>query len=290
MQYTGSIPTFLLSWLIGHTSLAQELRFPGGVTADDHRWDYVTDLLQLTLDKTSGPYGPTQLTRLPAMTEKRRIAEVRAGRLDVAFGLASIQLESSGVHVIPIPLQKGLAGWRLLLVTPLSVPRFDKVVDLPSLQPLRAGFSSTFADYPVMTTNGLNMSVGNRYGGLFEMLRRDRSDYISRGVGEVYREAESLNAGNDGNLLIHPKIALHYPADFVFIIDPKKPELAARIELGLRKAIQDGSRERLFQQYFAEALEKSDMNKRIIIEMQNPFLPASIDLKERSSWWSPASR
>lgn len=287
-RYACSASIFLLSWLIGLTAVAQEVRFPGGVTEDDRRWDYITDLLQLVLDKTSGRKEQTLLSRLPAMTEARRIAELQARRLDVAFGLASTKLENSGVYMIPIPLQKGLAGWRLLLVTPLSAPLFTEVKDLPSLQPLRGGFSSTFADFPVMLINGLNIIPGSVYLGLFEMLRRGRSDYFSRGVGEVYLEVASKQGGIKNSLLIQPSIALHYPADMVFIIDPKNPGLAARIEKGLRQAIKDGSRDRLFQQYFAADLERAAINNRTVIEMQNPFLPASIDVTDKSLWWRPS--
>jgi hypothetical protein len=268
-------------------TFAEVVTFPGGVSAEDRRWDYVTDLLQLVLDKTKTGAEEAQVVRLPVMSEARRIVELNENRLDVAFGFASIKLEASGVAMIPIPLQKGLLGWRLLMVTPASAPRFANVRDLHSLQPLRAGFSKTFADYPIMEVNGLNMSPGSDYKGLFHMLRLDRSDYISRGIGEIDAEVSAMDGGNPGSLLIQPDLVIHYPGDTVFIVTPSKPALRLRIEKGLRLAMEDGSMDNLLNKYFASILKKSELQKRTIIELQNPFLPSSMNVKDKSLWWRP---
>ena len=96
-----------------------------------------------------------------------------------------------------------------------------------------------------------------------------------------------MDGGKPGSLLVHPTLAPHYPADMVFIVSPQRPELAARLEKGLRKSIQDGSRERLFQQHFGAVLERATLHKRTVIELQNPFLPESMDPSDKTLWWRP---
>jgi hypothetical protein len=63
-------------------------------------------------------------------------------------------------------------------------------------------------------------------------------------------------------------------------------ELAEAIRSGLEAALADGSFDRLFRQYFGDALERTQLARRRIIELQNPLAPA-LPLNRPELWFDP---
>ncbi len=72
----------------------------------------------------------------------------------------------------------------------------------------------------------------------------------------------------------------------VVFVNKHKPELARRIEKGLTLAIENGTFSNLFNQYYAETLEKIDFKHRRIIKLENPYLSKETQLiTNRSELW-----
>lgn len=270
---------------------AETVRFPGGDTPYDKRWDFVIALLELALAKTpEGNATGDRVERLPSQAQGRRVAELKAGNLDVAVAIGSRQLQQKPVLFIPVPLERGLLGWRLLLVNRESAARMKTVRTKAALQPFALGFVRTFADWPIMEANGLNLVPANDYKTLFSMLSARRMDYLSRGVGEIYAEyALQIDEGNT-HVRIEPHLALHYRADWFFIVNPAKPQLARRIEQGLRLAIQDGSYDRLFAAHFGKLLTWARLDQRTVIELDNPDAPDLGTALPADWWWQPKAK
>lgn len=73
-----------------------------------------------------------------------------------------------------------------------------------------------------------------------------------------------------------------------FFVNSNNIELAARIELGLKVAIEDGS----FDKYFlthpgsAETLKKSNIKKRKVFYLDNPVLPPKTPVGNKKLWIS----
>ncbi|GAA5178152.1 transporter substrate-binding domain-containing protein [Niveibacterium umoris] len=282
------ITLLLLAALLSLPARGADIRFPGGDSPDDKRWDFVLEILALALEKAPDRAGPDRIIRLPAQMQARRIAELRAGELEVAVAVDSRDLRKQGVIVIPTPLQRGLLGWRLLMIRPESAPRFASVTSLEQLRPLQLGFIRTFADYPIMRANGLNLVDAGDYSGAFRMLAAGRMDYLSRGVAEIFWELDVQKRNGVTPLQIEPALALHYRADWYFIVNPTRADLAERVTRGLGKAIQDGSYDRSFQRHFAQILASANFERRRIIELSNPDLEQD-DSVPTSWWWQPAS-
>ena len=87
-------------------------------------------------------------------------------------------------------------------------------------------------------------------------------------------------------LAIDPYLVLHYPSAFYYFTARQRPELAETIRRGLEAALADGSAERLFQQHFGEALASLQLDRRRVIELDNPLLPP-LPLEREELWYRP---
>jgi hypothetical protein len=260
--------------LLGSAPLwAETVRFPGGDRSEDRRWDFVLAVLELSLGKTAAAGSTDTVMRLPAQMQARRISELLADNLDVAVAIGSKDLQDGPTLFLPIPLQRGMLGWRLLLVNKAVAPRLAQVRTLEQLRPLRLGYPRAFADYGIMEAAGFNIVYAGGYESLFRMLELGRLDWVSRGVGEVFAELDALERRGVSGIVMDPSLALRYKADWFFIVNPRKPELARRIQQGLELAMRDGSYDRLFDGYFGAILAAARLEQRRIIELDNPDFP-----------------
>lgn len=247
---------------------------------DDPRGHYPIELLRLALDRAGG-------TRevVPArvdLSQSRSLLNLERGReLDVAWTFSTQERERRLLPV-RIPIDRGLLGWRLLLVH--STSPVAAGVDAAGLRALRLAQGHDWPDLQILRHNGLRAASATCYEGLFEMLRLDRIDAFPRSVSEVYAELETAKARD---LSILPGWALHYPAPAYFFVNPERPGLAAEIEFGLRSALSDGSFDELFLRHFGSALARADLAKREVLELVNPDLHPSTPLRDPSLWYQP---
>lgn len=256
-------------------ALAEVVRFPGGTSPDDRRWDYLVKVLELALKKSAGVGAEDIVERLSSQPQARRIIELKQNRLDVAFGIGSKALEKEDLIFLPYPLSRGVLGWRLLLMRSDAVEKAKKVKNLDDLNALRAGFGRSFADRQLMEDNGIQMVLGEDYRGLFTMLKQGKFDYFPRAISEVFNEYENLSPVEQNLIVIEPTLAMHYDADWYFIVNPAKPYLARRIESGLLQAWRDGSLDRLFWECHRADIKAARLDNRTVIFLVNDDLPSS---------------
>lgn len=87
------------------------------------------------------------------------------------------------------------------------------------------------------------------------------------------------------NLVVEPHLVLYIPAPYYIFISPKAPKLAQRIEEGLELMIANGSLEKIFYQYYADNIKQSNLLKRRVIMIGNPFLPVETPLARKALWF-----
>ena len=244
--------------------------YPSTGAADDERGDYYVSLLKLALSKADG-HHVVRASATPSVA-MRAFANMAAGQgIDVIWAPTILEFERD-FRPVRIPLDKGILGWRIFLIGEADRDLFGGIRSLDQLRALPAGQVGEWVDTTVLRANGLPVVTATRYESLFKMLAAQRFRYLPRGAGEI---AGELRSHGGLGLVVEPHLALHYPMCTYFFVARQNAELARRLEQGLRRAQQDGSFEQLFRQFFGQALQAAQLDRRRVFELDNPTSPAS---------------
>jgi len=268
----------LLAWH-GAAVGAEVIRVPRPEFEGDRRTDYAFQLLQLALSKAGTEYR-IQMAQI-TMNQARVVMEIEAGRtIDVAPIPSSAEREAR-LLPIRIPIHKGALGWRIGLVRKGDQELLARVSTLKDLNGVRLAQGLEWPDTMILQANGINVITAPRDEGLFKMLEAKRFDYFPRSVMEIWDE----QVNNADTLVVEPHLALHYFYDAYFMVNRKNTRLAQDIRDGLEGAIRDGSFDKLFQQYFGERIRKAHLEKRTVIELQNPLLSPETPSNRPGLWY-----
>lgn len=279
----------LLLALTAHVAAAERIRYPRQEASPDSRSDYFLALLALVLEKTRADHGDYEL--LPAdvgMQQDRALDSLLTGRhLEVVWTITSLERERN-LLPIRIPLDKGLYGYRVLLIRAADQVRFSNVRSLKDLRGFIAGQGHDWPDTRILRANGLQVETNSSYSSSFEMLARGRFDYFPRGVSEIGPE---LHQHPTLALAMEQQLLLQYPSAMYFFVRPDNRQLADRLQQGLERALADGSFDRLFEQHPAmqDALRILRQPRRIL-RLTNPLLPPSTPLQDSRYWYRPSTR
>lgn len=215
------------------------------------------------------------------LTQARVLRHLQLDRgVDVGWSMTSVEREAT-LLPIRIPLDRGLLGWRLLLARRDVADRLAALPDADALRRERCAQGHDWPDFTVLLVNGFAVQGVADYASLFPMLQRGRIAHVPRGLVEIGPEV-AANAARE--LVVVPRWVLHYPAPLYFFVNPKKPQLAASIERGLRLAIADGSFGALFEARYGAELAAAGLAQREAIPLHNPSLPAATPLQDASLW------
>jgi hypothetical protein len=274
---------FLLTLALSAASMARTVVYPRAETDVDDRDRYPVQLLKLALRKADAEVELKPHAVFMLQVRALREVEQRSG-LDIVWTMTSREREQV-LLPIRIPIDRGLLGWRLLLVQPARAPAFAPMTRLDDLKPPRGGQGADWPDTTILRAAGLQIDESARYGDLFQKLAAGRIDYFPRSVQEIWGELENHRAEG---FVVEPTLALHYPTAMYFFVNKRDTALAADIRKGLDIALRDGSFEALFVQNFGTVLQRSRLAQRRIIEMKNPLLPAETPLADTRLWYRPA--
>lgn len=264
------------------TSASIIVHYPRPESAADMRANYFSELLSLCLAKSGKAYLLKPSAFHVQQARALKLIEMNNG-IDVFWTFTTSEREKK-LMPIRIPIDRGLFGWRLFLIKASNQILFNEINTAPQLAKLRAGQGHDWPDTDILQANHFLISGSTTYESLFEMLARNHIQYFPRALMEVELE---LNAHPNYDLAIEPRLALHYPTALYFFVNKKNTELAADIEKGLRKTIEDGSFKKLFDRHFSDTIRKSNLTKRTIITINNPLLPPKTPLSETRLWFSP---
>ncbi|WP_017462411.1 substrate-binding periplasmic protein [Dyella ginsengisoli] len=257
--------------------------YPVPGTANDPRESYPLKVLHLALERSGEPYMlksadvPTQQAR------SLRLLEEGEG-LDIVWSVTSREREHR-LLPIRIPIDRGLFGWRVLLIRPSEQARMDGIRSVAGLARLWGGQGHDWPDLAVLQANGLRVVASPTYEGLFAMLRLGRIDYFPRAISEAQPE---LAQQNGRQLTIEKHLLLHYPSAQYFFVNPRNHALAEALTRGLERAIADGSMRRLFESTYGSLTRDLGLSGRVRLELANPDFPADAPLDRPELWFSPS--
>ncbi|HEY4081232.1 MAG TPA: hypothetical protein VGM81_11065 [Burkholderiaceae bacterium] len=248
------------------------ITYPSSELSNDSRGDFYVSLLKLSLSKADIPFDVQPALNTSGIM--RAFVRMAAGQgVDVMWAPATPQLDQ-GFLRIHVPLDKGILGWRIFLINRKDLNSFAAVHTLEQLKAFPAGQVTEWADTDILRSNGLSVVESMQYKDLFKMLAVQRFQYLPRGIGEIQAEARIYA---DLGLTIEPRLAVHYPMCAYFFVARDKVDLARHLETGLRRALKDGSYEKLFQQFNGQAIQAARLDRRTVFELDNPIAPQGPD-------------
>ncbi|MEJ6472727.1 hypothetical protein [Pseudoalteromonas piscicida] len=236
----------------------------------DPKQDYYIALLRLALNKSRDQYGAYQLVENSFdQTPQGRTLEIleQGELLDVHWSMTSIQREKR-LATVYIPLLKGMMGARLLLIHKDMVNKLASIDSPAQLVNLTIGSGVDWPDTAIYEKNGFSV-VTSIATSLPRMLEEKRFDLFPRALHEPWTELHTID-----NAVVESRFAFCYPTAMFFFVNKDNERLKARLTYGLKKAIEDGSFDKLFFSHpvTREAIAKAKFEERQILKLQNPNL------------------
>lgn len=252
----------------------------------DLRMNYYWELLQAALEETTPKWGPFEVTVSQKVMSAARAEILLAASQDISLTVRTTSTErEKTLRAIPIPLDKGLTGYRLFLTKTATQPRLSQVRTLNDLKAFSIGQGINWIDTDILRNAGLNIITGSNYESLFAMLEAGRFDVFSRGINEIGLEY-SFAASRHADLRIEKTLMLYYPLPryFFFARTPEGELLAKRVEEGLRMLIKNGKFDKRYQAFKRSILVDLQLSGRRIFRISNPYLSPATPLAERELW------
>lgn len=244
---------------------------------------YAEKMIKLALEHIDTKYD---LQIVPgALTQVRMVEDTMNGSLDIIWAGTSKELEDQ-LEPVRIPLYKGLLGHRFLIIRKGDQSKFDGINTLEDLKKVKLGQSTAWVDTKILESNGLNVVKTMKYQNLFYMLDGSRFDAFPRAVFEPFSEVTNYP---NVSLTVEKRLMLVYKMDFYLFVNKNNKKLARELELGLNRAIEDGSFEKLFlsAESVQEAIAKGDLKNRVVIPLDNPFNSKETPIDRAELWIDP---
>lgn len=266
---------------VSATAAPRRLRIPHVSARATLDSNYPAVLLGQALEAAGMPVTLEPTAEL--VPQNRAMHELgRHSRLDVLWTMTSVERERQALPV-RVPIFKGLFGWRLLLATPAVAARLRDVQGHDDLRRFVLVQGLGWPDTGILQANGLQVVVSPSYDAMFKQLRLGRVDAFPRSIEEIWWELERYGQG----LVVVPGLCLHYPAPIYYFVAPDDTELAAALELGLRRLRASGGFDRLFLRHHGQDLARARLASRRVIELRNPLLPPQTPLDQADLWYKP---
>ncbi len=242
------------------------------------RREYEREVLLAALAATAEQYGAWQLHEVnadyPDAAEEAAVFRRKGHDLFVTVA-GNEKLADEEKIVVPLPLMKGLLGYRLLIINAGDQRRFSAIGSAQALRRLRNGIPATWADAGLFRKNGYTVVERGNFDELFDRLKSGEFDYVTFGANEINSVFES-RAEPLGGLIIEPSLLMYYPFALVFYVNPALPELAQRLCAGLQNIQENNTLEKIFARYYGDIVTKLKLRERRLITLENPALPESL--------------
>ncbi len=280
------IASFALLVALNAAANPVELRIPKPRSDLDTSYGYYTELLHKALNKAANGRPVPVLLPTLAMEQDRAVQELARGRTIDIFWMGADQKRNTALRAIPIPLERGLMGYRQFIVHRLRVTEFDQVRNLADLQKFSACQGTHWPDTEILREADLKVKTSTGYESLFRQVAAGRCDYFPRGFHEIRIEMNKRAAEFPGLVAYEPLI-LHYPFAVYFYVRQDNQRLAEWIQQGLEKMIDDGELLAHMQehQHTRRAFPLITASPRRLIEIPNNRLPDAGSFNTARYWF-----
>ncbi len=228
--------------------------------------------IQLAIEKAEPKYGKITLSRVEIDTLSQATQALEKNQqIDAYVSGTDIPKEESLLPIY-IPLERGLLGFRACMIQPKNQPLFSDIqlANQFAENQLYVGLGSSWPDRNIMIDNGFIIKHANNYESLIAMLANNDVQCFSRSMMEI-----------DDELMAHPKfdaekrLAFIYPFADILYVRPDATKLHEALNYGLEVAIKDRSYFALFDQFYADSLQKYEFYFRKILVLRNNNISAN---------------
>ncbi|MBD1390945.1 transporter substrate-binding domain-containing protein [Neiella sp. HB171785] len=233
---------------------------------------YNFELLNAALEITRADFGDYQLVSPTVVMLSKRIAtELERGEsLHIA---ASNVKESWKPHVItvPFPINKGLSSLRVFYATKERAEVLAQVRSIDQLKQFKFGQGQGWSTAKILQDHGFKVTKSYEYSTLPRMLQANRFDILMRSIREAVLEQDVL-ADPNSNIELVDNIAIYTYLPMYFHVTPKRPELAERLEVGLKRLDSAGEVEKLLRKHFERSVNLFTASERLVFYLENTNL------------------
>ena len=254
----------------------------------DNRLNFVKEIIIAVLDRTVEEYGPYRIKPIPRMVFSRiSQAETQKNYPNLVIRLSGDTKSTEPFEVVPIPINRGIVGYRLCLIHESRQQDFNKISTISDLQEMRlkAG-QGRWTDADILRENGIKVVEGTDYEGLFHMLMSSRFDFFPRGVNEAFEELETRRT-TFPKMQVEKTIAFYYPLPRVLVTNKGNTALAERVAKGLKAIFADGTHRVIWLKYNRKWVLKAELEKRKVFVLKNPFALPDLPYNQKEYWYQP---
>ncbi|MBE0367779.1 type 2 periplasmic-binding domain-containing protein [Pseudoalteromonas aurantia] len=265
-------------------SYGQTLKVRGAQSEFDSTHDYYIGLIKLAYEKID---KPVDITFAPYMVQQRALNELKAGRLIDIYWAGTDSERESALGFVPIPLVKGLLGYRVFTAHKRAIEKLKKISTLEQLKQHRLCQGSHWPDTDIMIAAGLNVMPNTIYENMFKQAYSGRCFAFPRGINEAHSEVISRNQTMP-DLIVYDKLILKYPFPMYFFTRKNNHELITNLANGLNKAIEDGSFDKYMKTHSStkHLFPLSKWQSSSVIHIDNPFLDPNRNITDPKYWVS----
>lgn len=252
----------------------------------DVRYNYHWSVLKTALETTSKKYGLYSLRPSLFMTEERQLRELakNGSKLNVMIRETNKEFEQKYLPV-RIPIDRNLIGYRVFLIDKKNKDLFKNINNLEDLKKITMGQGAGWGDVEILKHSGFQVKTEVYYDKIFEGLLSGSFQAFPRSVTEILDEYEKRKTKMP-DLMIEDNILLYYPLPtyFWFPRTEQGRRLRARVKEGMEAMINNGSFDRLFDQFYKNQVASLKLKRRKLIKIDNPLLPESTPFSNKKLW------
>lgn len=231
-------------------------------------------LLYLAFSKTEDFHPSSEFARSDEVPQGRALREIAATKRSLNINLINVvpdEVRARDLLPIYVASDAGLIGLRVCVINTRDSAKFENIRSLQDIEQegIVFGQSAHWPDTKILRANGMEVVTHVAYEPLYTMLRGNRFNCFLRGVGEVISDLKQFG-GDD--LVVEKNLLFSYPSTTLFFVSKEDKALAARVELGLRRAVLDGSFSEFFKEYYEPSMKELGIESRRVIRLNNPLL------------------
>src|SRR4051812_43088600 len=151
--------------------------------------NYYVELLTLILNASKSPEERIEFRFSgDQLSQARWVAEVVQDKGNNVLWTMNSKDRERNLHMIRVPVLKGLMGYRLLVIRKQDEAKFSNINTKEDLLKLSAGQGMHWPDTDILRANEFRLTEAMAKENLYKMLAAKRFDFFPRGAVEVELE------------------------------------------------------------------------------------------------------